>query len=517
MPIVRSLKARLELDHSNYTKGIQAAADGTKSLTAVTDSVAKKSSGSITAMTGGIVSAFKRMAGTAAFAIGLVTLGILGIISSIVGLGVAVVRWGMQMWDTLAASTRPFSAFHDQMLELQTAINGLRGAWYALFVNLLAAALPVIIPIIQWLTKMLNVLSMVFAALTGQKMVYQAITLAATQAGNAARGALAGFDQLDVLANNNNMLQFQQVPIDETILKQVNDAKLWLSNLWNTVVSGAQWAWNEVSLIWTNPALFFKHLWDNAVTGAQWAWSMVVLIWGIAAPWLYQNIIIPIKNYLSQMWANAWVGAALAWNFIVSTWMNANSWYESHVTGPIGAYFQTLWENAKLGALIAWTMITNTWSNISNWFQLNVTNPIGNLFHFMVNGIIDSINGMIQAIVSGINTLAMGMNMVGAFAGVNVSYMTAPQIPHLAEGAVIPPNAPFMAVLGDQKSGTNIEAPADTLRQIIQEELSNMKIDFTMNFDGSMSALVREMKPHIDKETVRVGPSLVKNVQVQIS
>ena len=38
-----------------------------------------------------------------------------------------------------------------------------------------------------------------------------------------------------------------------------------------------------------------------------------------------------------------------------------------------------------------------------------------------------------------------------------------PRIPHLAQGAVIPPNREFMAVLGDQKSGTNIETPLSTM------------------------------------------------------
>ena len=44
-------------------------------------------------------------------------------------------------------------------------------------------------------------------------------------------------------------------------------------------------------------------------------------------------------------------------------------------------------------------------------------------------------------------------------------------IPALAAGAVIPPNREFLAVLGDQRSGTNIEAPADLIRQIVREEV----------------------------------------------
>ena len=50
----------------------------------------------------------------------------------------------------------------------------------------------------------------------------------------------------------------------------------------------------------------------------------------------------------------------------------------------------------------------------------------------------------------------------------------APQIPHLAHGAVIPPNAPSMAVPGDQRSGNNIEAPESLIRKIVREETRGM-------------------------------------------
>ena len=36
-------------------------------------------------------------------------------------------------------------------------------------------------------------------------------------------------------------------------------------------------------------------------------------------------------------------------------------------------------------------------------------------------------------------------------------------LPHLAKGAVIPPRSKFLAVLGDQRSGYNIETPLDTM------------------------------------------------------
>ena len=54
--------------------------------------------------------------------------------------------------------------------------------------------------------------------------------------------------------------------------------------------------------------------------------------------------------------------------------------------------------------------------------------------------------------------------------GLDISHISIPKIPYLASGAVIPPNREFLAVLGDQKSGNNLEMPENLLRRIIREE-----------------------------------------------
>lgn len=56
----------------------------------------------------------------------------------------------------------------------------------------------------------------------------------------------------------------------------------------------------------------------------------------------------------------------------------------------------------------------------------------------------------------------------------SVGFQTA-RMPMLATGAVIPPNAPFAAILGDQRHGMNVEAPENLLRKIIREELGREK------------------------------------------
>ena len=53
-----------------------------------------------------------------------------------------------------------------------------------------------------------------------------------------------------------------------------------------------------------------------------------------------------------------------------------------------------------------------------------------------------------------------------------LGYAASVPVPALAQGAVIPPNRQFLAMLGDQRSGTNIEAPLDTIRQALAETLA---------------------------------------------
>lgn len=89
-------------------------------------------------------------------------------------------------------------------------------------------------------------------------------------------------------------------------------------------------------------------------------------------------------------------------------------------------------------------------------------------------GIINSISAIIETFVNGaiglINGILGGVNRITGIVGIP-SIPTIPElnIPRLATGAVIPPNAPFMAMLGDQKHGTNIEAPLDTIKQAVRE------------------------------------------------
>ena len=167
----------------------------------------------------------------------------------------------------------------------------------------------------------------------------------------------------------------------------------------------------------------------------------------------------------------------------------------------------------------------DAWTAVSD-FVSDIWDGITNTIKTAINGIIGLVNGMISAIVGGVNGVIGVLNGFGfdvpgwaqdklgvERVGFNIDPITAPQIPYLAQGAVIPANHEFLAVLGDQTNGTNIEAPLATIQQALAEvmEAYTGQQDITIKFaaSGGLEQLVRLLKPYIDKENNRAGAKLI--------
>ena len=142
--------------------------------------------------------------------------------------------------------------------------------------------------------------------------------------------------------------------------------------------------------------------------------------------------------------------------------------------------FHGMLETVQGAFNVAITFIRDLFSGLVQFFMgfflsdcANMANGFGNILRSMLNLAIDAINWMIQSVVDGVNSLIRLVNSLGSVLGVNFNEITPPQfdrVPMLAQGAVIPPNAPFMAMLGDQSHGNNIEAPEELIRKIVREE-----------------------------------------------
>lgn len=117
------------------------------------------------------------------------------------------------------------------------------------------------------------------------------------------------------------------------------------------------------------------------------------------------------------------------------------------------------------------------WEGVKNIFA-GIWNTIVTLLESAANLIVKGINAVIERINSvSFNAPDWVPGIGGKKFGFTISPLsrvTLPRIPALAEGAVIPANREFLAVLGDQKQGTNIEAPLDTIVQAFRQALGEL-------------------------------------------
>lgn len=141
------------------------------------------------------------------------------------------------------------------------------------------------------------------------------------------------------------------------------------------------------------------------------------------------------------------------------------------------------WTEIKAFGVSAWDGIKTAWSNVSSWFSSKVLTPLANGFRNFANGVMRFFEGLANGAISGVNSIIKAFNRIsftipdwvpvigGKSWGFKLTTFPTISLPRLASGAVIPPNNEFLAVLGDQTSGRNIETPESLLRSIFREEL----------------------------------------------
>lgn len=224
------------------------------------------------------------------------------------------------------------------------------------------------------------------------------------------------------------------------------------------------------------------------------------------------DIIRSAGEKVKEIWNGLWLTVKLIgmqlWEDITQGW---NDFWIN-----IGTALDSAAADIQQGWNDAWTAVSD--------FVSDIWEGITDTIETAINGIIGLVNGMISAIVGGVNGVIGVLNGFGfdvpewaqdklgvERVGFNIDPITAPQIPYLAQGAVIPANHEFLAVLGDQTNGTNIEAPLATIQQALAEvmEAYTGQQDITIRFAGDLAQLARVLKPYIDKEENRRGAKLV--------
>lgn len=134
-----------------------------------------------------------------------------------------------------------------------------------------------------------------------------------------------------------------------------------------------------------------------------------------------------------------------------------------------------------------------------------------------MNSLIESINGVIAG---DLVKSALSLFGVDNWSGITFRFAepTLPRIPLLAQGAVIPPNREFLAVLGDQTAGRNIEAPEGLLREIMGSQMQPLVALLQQLIEIEKDGRVMQVNDTVfarvvhsanKKESQRIGGSLI--------
>ena len=243
---------------------------------------------------------------------------------------------------------------------------------------------------------------------------------------------------------------------------------------WDKVKEVAAKAWKAIKDTVTKTAATIKKGIDDFITSVRNVWDKG---WNLVKTGA-QTAWSGIKSTLEGAWNGIKTTAGNVFNGIKTAAQNA--W--NGITGTAS----TVWNGLKSTITNVFTQISKAAGNLKMAIQnafVNAFEKVAKLIKTPINGVIGAINGIIKGIVTGINAMIAALNKLhfsvpkwvpgigGNTFGLNIPPITSyPQIPKLATGAVIPPNAPFAAVLGDQRRGNNIEAPESLIRRIVREE-----------------------------------------------
>ena len=179
------------------------------------------------------------------------------------------------------------------------------------------------------------------------------------------------------------------------------------------------------------------------------------------------GVITGIFSNLAQMATAMWNKVSPILTAMGSAFQTAFDGILTHVKATVGYLLEAL---GGLTGFLAGAF-TGNWKSAWNGIKSFLKNTI--------NGIIGLMNTMIARLVAALNAVISAANKIsftlpswipelgGRTFGLNLKTVSAPKIPYLAQGAVLPANKPFLAMVGDQHHGTNIEAPLATIQEAV--------------------------------------------------
>lgn len=214
--------------------------------------------------------------------------------------------------------------------------------------------------------------------------------------------------------------------------------------------------------------------WDKAFSGLKQIADGFKKTFNAIFNFIQDNILTPFGNFLSGAFEKNWVESFGIFGYAIegflSTVQNIFDGVKRIFNGLIdfiNGVFSGDWSRAWRGVV---EIFGGIWDTIGGF----LSGPINTVISFL-NALLDGVERAQNWIAE---ALSFNISLPGPIAELtgwsgfylSIPKWSLPNIPYLASGAVIPPNKEFMAVLGDQNQGNNIEAPESLIRRIVREE-----------------------------------------------
>lgn len=189
--------------------------------------------------------------------------------------------------------------------------------------------------------------------------------------------------------------------------------------------------------------------------------------------------------------------AALNWDAILEklkgVWNNIKQWWKNSVAKYVGvSHWKETGKKMINGFLSG---VKSAWEAVKTWVA-NAVSWFGKKFVEAQNSIAKSNSGR----SGGFGTRSGGFGSPSR--APSISRISAPA---LARGAVIPPNKEFLAVLGDQKSGTNIETPLATMVDAFKQAMAESGGTTTVVIQLDGKEIARSTVKNINNMTRAAG------------
>lgn len=255
--------------------------------------------------------------------------------------------------------------------------------------------------------------------------------------------------------------------------------------------------------------------WDRAWKGIQ---NIFLGIWE-AVSGSFQSIIDTIRRIaksgadkVAEIFGSLRDAIGSIFSKIHDLALRAFSYVKEKIVNPI--------IEAKNSAVRTLSNMRNSFVNLLNDIKSRFSSAFNSLISIVkspINWIIRMVNSLLGKVESAQHWIAQALSFsidlpgwaqkltgYSSF-GISISKWNLPRLPYLASGAVIPPNKEFMAVLGDQKQGNNIEAPESLIRRIVREESGNSGGTFEFVAQLNRKVIFREVIEQAKLTRIQTG------------